>query len=53
MEIFQLKYDCRHPKGSFKSFLTDVRVRVHSGEGVKGRENELNGHNYEKYVSFA
>ena len=53
MAIFQLKCDYRHPKGSLESFLTNVRVCVHSGERVKGRKNELNGHIYKKYVSFA
>ena len=53
MAIFQLKCDYRYPKGSLESFLTNVRVCVHSGERVKGRKNELNGHIYKKYVSFA
>ena len=53
MAIFQLNYNYSHPKGSLDSFLTDVRVWVNSGQGVKGRENELNGCNYEKLVSFA
>ena len=36
MAIFQLNYNYSHPKGSLGSFLTDVRVWVNSGQGVKG-----------------